>query len=96
MPIELEIGLLCQEFGTTPESFGFDNQDPRFIRQVKTCLAIWRSVQSRNAATDKRKWNEEHPESRSIIRWARGGESEHPDPTEVKITLPERPARRRG
>ncbi len=95
MPLELEIGLLAQKFNTTPGAFGFDNTDVHFIRTVRGCLTVYDAVVSQRQTKDKGEWKRNNPDLVRFINKTRSGESDNPDPSEVKITLPERPKRRR-
>lgn len=95
MPVELEIGLLCKQFNTTPGSFGFDNTNVNFIRTVRGCMTVYDAMTSQRQAESKSKWKNANPDLVRFINGVRNGESENPDPNEVRIELPERPARRR-
>lgn len=95
MPLELEIGLLCQKFNTTPGTFGFDDKDVITIRAIRGCLTVYEAVMSQRQAPDKNKWKQANPDLVRFLSSIRNAESANPDPNEVKIQLPERPARRR-
>jgi hypothetical protein len=95
MPLELEIGLLSKNFNTTPGAFGFDNQNVQFIRTVRGCMTVYDAVVGQRQARDKNEWRNNNPDMVRFISKVRSGESDNPDPNEVKVELPERPARRR-
>ncbi len=95
MPLELEIGLLCKNFNTTPGAFGFENSDVHFIRSVRGCMTVYDAVTGQRQAKDKNEWKQKNPDLVRFINKVRGAKSENPDPNEVQIELPERPARRR-
>ena len=75
-------------------SLGFDNQDVRFMRTVRACLAVYESAKSQQMAPDKTKWKNDNPDMVQFLRVVRNGESGSPDPNEVRIEIPERPKRR--
>ena len=90
-PRLLEVGLICEQFNCSPKEFGFDVMDPRIVRNIRTALNVYHTAQARHETRDKSKWDRENPAGTRLLRWARGGESQHPGPFEVKVQIPQRP-----
>ena len=90
LPRLVEIGLLCEAYQCSPMELGFE-ANPRTIRDIRVSTAVYNAVKSRQDAKDKREWDNANKSLVDLIRWARGGETNKPAPSEVKIEVPERP-----
>ena len=91
MPLWLEVGLSCEDFHSPPSAFGLNSDDPRVVRNINSALGVYHAARSRQDAKDKPKWDKEHPHGRKLLHYARSGETEHPDPMEVQVEIPQRP-----
>jgi len=94
MPRLLEVAQNCQRYNAHPGIFGFDQHDPRVMRDINTCLNVYDVASGRKQAKKKIDWDKANPAGTKLLRWAREGKS--PDeielkPSEVQVSLPERP-----
>ena len=90
MPRLVEVGLLCEAYQCSPMELGFE-ANPRVVRDVRVATAVYNAVGSRRDAKDKREWDNANKGLVDLMRWARGGETSRPAPSEVRIEVPERP-----
>jgi len=90
-PRLLEAGLICEHLRMSPSELGFDTQDPRVVRDIRTCLNVYHTAKGKHDAKNKRDWEKNNPNGVSLLRWAKGGETKTNNPLEVRVQLPQRP-----
>lgn len=88
----------------SPGVLGLDERDPRLWRNMAMVLNVYQAAQKRRAwqrsekgrkkakGEKPRRWDADNPEEARLLRWARGGQSAQPDPLEVRVDVPVRPA----
>jgi hypothetical protein len=91
--LELEVGLLCKEFRCTPDKFGYDTLDPRLMRNFRIAVQVFEAASERRSAKKKAEWDKNNPSGARLLRWARQSSEPVVENSEVKVMLPERPAR---
>ena len=94
MPRLLEVAQNCQRYNVHPGIFGFDQNDPRVMRDINTSLNVYDAASGRKQAKKKIDWDKANPEGTRLLRWARTGKSQEdtePKSSEVQMTIPERP-----
>ena len=93
MPRLLEVGLACRDFKVSPSIYGYDIQDPRVTRSIRMALNIHDTAVSRQFSDNRVEWDKNNKEGKKLLRWAKDGVGDEGElePTEVRITIPERP-----
>ena len=89
--MELEVGLLCEQFHCSPDRYGYDSEDPRVMRGIRISVQLYHAATDRMNAKKKIQWDKENPGGAKLIKGARGGGEIKLEPGEVRIALPERP-----
>ena len=91
MPRLLEIGLLCQRYNCAPDKFGMDVLDPRVVRNISLAVNVYQAAADRKQYKKKSEWDKQHPAQSKLLSSVRHEESKYPDPTEVRVAIPETP-----
>ena len=91
MPVELEATLLCEQYHCSPGALGYDEKNPKVMRNLRIASQVYQAATDRQRAKKKLVWDKENPGGAKLLKWARLGSSEKTEPGEVRVQLPERP-----
>jgi hypothetical protein len=71
MPPELELGLMCERWGTLPEAGGVLDQPYGLLQKMSYALNIYRAIQSEHHRGDISlvEWSKRNPDAyRTVVR----------------------------
>lgn len=68
-----------------------DVLNPRLVRDINLAVNVYQAAADRKQYKKKGEWDKQHPAQSRLLREIRHEESKNPDPTEVRVVIPERP-----